>query len=139
MNFLTDDDFVQFQVRDAVLSVLKISTLTLDTAELAAQEQMSSYLRARFDCAAVFSASGLTRNPLIVMYMIDLILYHLHSNTPSRVMPKIREDRFNAAIAWLTSVNSPGGLIPDLPALPSDTPDPVMRLGTNTKYSQRYN
>lgn len=138
MNFLTDDDFVQFQVRDAVLAILKISTSTLDAAELAAQEQMSSYLRSRFDCAAVFSAAGAARNPLIIMYMIDLVIYHLHSNTPSRVMPKAREDRFNAAITWLNSVNG-GDLIPDLPALPSTTPDPVMRLGTNRKYSQRYN
>ncbi|MBB6131340.1 phage protein Gp36 family protein [Mucilaginibacter lappiensis] len=137
MNFLTDDDFVQFQVRNEVLAVLKISETTLDNSELAAQEQMSSYLRTRFDVAATFSASGPARNPLIIMYMIDLILYHLHSNTPSRVVPKSRDDRFNAAITWLTSVNT-GDLIPDLPELPVTTPDPAMRLGTNQKYSKRW-
>jgi hypothetical protein len=138
MNFLTDNDFTEYQVRNEVLAVLKISNSTLDTAELAAQEQMSTYLRSRFDVAAVFAASGLARNPLLIMYMIDMVLYHLHSNTPARVMPKIRQDRFEAAITWLTSVNS-GDLIPDLPALPSDDPNPIMRLGGNVKYSKRFN
>lgn len=137
MNFLTDDDFVQYQVRDAVLAVLKISETTLDASELAAQEQMSTYLRTRFDVVATFAAAGTARNPLLIMYMIDLIIYHLHSNTPSRVIPKNREDRFNAAITWLTGVNT-GGLLPDLPLLPDTTPDPLLRVGTNRKYSKRW-
>jgi hypothetical protein len=137
MIFLTDDDFVQYQVREAILQVLTISGSTLDGAELAAIEQMSGYLRARFDVAATFSAAGTARNPLIIMYLIDLIIYHLHSNTATRVMPKAREDRFNAAITWLTGVNG-GSLIPNLPELPSTMPDPLFKFGTNEKYSRRW-
>lgn len=137
MNFLTNNDLTEFQVRNEVLAVLKISTSTLDTAELAAQEQMSSYLRTRFNVPAIFSAAALARNPLIIMYMIDLVLYHLHSSVSQRAVPKQREDRFNAAITWLKSVNS-GDLIPDLPELAAETPDPTMRLGGGAKYSRRY-
>lgn len=135
MNFLTDDDFTQYQVRNEVLTVLKISDTSLDSAELAAQEQMSSYLRTRFDVAATFAATGADRNPLIVMYMIDLVLYHLHSNTAARVMPKERESRYKAAIEWLHKVNE-GSLIPALTALPNT--DPVYRFGSDDQYSSRW-
>lgn len=137
MNFLTDEDFVQMQVRNEVLSVLKIADASLDTAELTAIKQMTGYLKTRFDVAQIFAARGAARDPLIIMYMIDLILYHLHSNTSGRVMPKAREDRFNAAIAWLKDVSN-GDQIPDLPELPITDPDPVLRLGTNCKYSKRW-
>jgi hypothetical protein len=137
MIFLTEDDFVQYQVREAILQVLTISGTTLDGAELAAIEQMSGYLRARYDVVATFGAAGTARNPLIIMYMIDLILYHLHSNTASRVMPKNREDRFNAAITWLSGVNG-GTLIPNLPEVASTLPDPLFKFGTNHKYSRRW-
>jgi len=135
MNFLTDEDFTEYQVRTEVLNVLKISDTTLDTAELAAQEEISTYLRTRFDVVATFSATGLDRNPLIVMYMIDLVLYHLHSNTASRVMPKERENRHKAAITWLSKVNE-GKLIPALTALPNT--DPVYRFGSDEQYSSRW-
>jgi len=137
MNFLTDDDFTEYQVRNEVLSVLKISDTTLDTAELTAQEQMSSYLRTRYDVANIFNKTADDRNPLIIMYMIDLILYHLHSNTASRVMPKVREDRHKAAVEWLEKVNR-DKLLPDLPQLPDTTIDPVYRFGSNTYVSSRW-
>jgi len=137
MIFLTDDDFVQYQVREAVLNVLKISTSSLDVAELAAIEQASTYLRTRYDVVATFGAAGAARNPLLIMYLIDLIIYHLHSNTASRVVPAERVKRFDAAITFLNGVNG-GGLLPDLPLLPETTPDPLLRTGTNRKYSKRW-
>jgi hypothetical protein len=137
MNFLTDDDFIEYQVRTEVLSVLTISTTSLDTAELAAQEQVTTYINTRFDAAATFAATDTARNPLIVMYMIDLVLYHLHSNTAGRVMPKTRQDRFDAAIVWLTKVND-GSLIPTLLPIPSTTPDPIYRFGSDWQYANRW-
>ena len=133
MIFLTDADFEEYQVRDAVLSVLKISTTSLDSAELAVMEQVGSYIKSRYDATATFAAVGLARNPLIVMYMIDLILYHLHSNTPGRVLPKVRQDRFDAAIVWLDKVNN-GGLFPTLPEIASTTPDPLYKFGSDSDY-----
>jgi phage gp36-like protein len=137
MIFLTDEDFIQYQVRTEVLSVLKISETSLDVAELGAIEQMTSYLKTRYDTALTFSAAGASRNPLIIMYMIDIILYNLHSNTASRVVPKSREDRFNAAITWLTSVNA-GTLIPSLPSLEANNPDPIFRFGSDCRYNNRW-
>jgi len=136
MNFLTEDDF-GVQIRTEVLSVLTVSTTSLDIAENMAQEQITSYISTRYDAAATFSATGVDRNPLIIMYMIDLLLYHLHSNTAGRVIPKHREDRYAAAIDWLTKVNS-GDLIPTLTAIAATTPDPIFRFGSDWKYSNRW-
>ena len=137
MNFLTDDDFIEYQVRAEVLAVLTISSSTLDTAELAAQEQITSYISSRYDPVATFAATGAARNPLVIMYMIDLILYHLHSNAASRAIPKLREDRFTAAITWLEKVNT-GDLIPTLTPIASTTPDPIFRFGSDFQYFNRW-
>lgn len=137
MIFLTEADFTEYQVRTEVLSVLKISDSSLDAAELAAQEQMTSYLRTRFDVANIFNTTTSDRNPLIIMYMIDLVLYHLHSNIAGRAIPKEREERYKAAIHWLDKVNM-GDLIPSLPQLDSTTPDPIYRFGSNESVSRRW-
>jgi len=138
MIFLKDSDFEEMQVRNEVLNVLKISTTSLDTGELVAMETVSSSIKTRFDAAATFAARDEARNPLIVMYMIDIILYHLHSNTPSRVVPKNREDRFNAANTWLNGVNG-GSLIPSLPPIEAPEKDPLFRFGSSgTQQSKRW-
>ena len=100
-----------------------------------AQEEITSYLRPRgYDVAAVFSASGDSRNPLIIMYMIDMALYHLHSSLAGRAIPKNREDRYRAALEWLTQVNH-DKLDPTLPKLPDPNTDPSWRFGNNGQYS----
>lgn len=140
MSFLTDDDF-DVQTRNELMRVLQVSDLSRGMAENMAEEEITAYLRPRgYDIAAIFSADGDERNPLIIMRMIDIVIYHLCSNIPSRAVPKVREDRYNAAIDWLDKVND-GRLDPSLPKIPNtDTSDstPTIRLGSNTKYSHRW-
>lgn len=56
---------------------------------------------------------GDNRNPQIVLYLIDIILYHLHSRINPRNIPELREIRYNGgekqflkggAIGWLHNV-----------------------------------
>lgn len=140
MPFLTDTDY-SVQIRTEVKAIIAAQDGSQDTAEQMAEEEMSSYLRPRgYDIPAIFSAIGANRNPLIIMYMIDLVLYHLYSNTAARAMPKNREDRYNAAISWLSKVNG-GGLDPDLPVKETSGDvdgTPKLKLGSNPKYSKRY-
>ena len=134
MSFLTDDDY-DVQARAAILAVLETGSLSRANAESMAQEEITSYLRPRgYDVAAVFSASGDSRNPLIIMYMIDMALYHLHSSLAGRAIPKNREDRYRAALEWLTQVNH-DKLDPTLPKLPDPNTDPSWRFGNNGQYS----
>ena len=138
MPFLTDDDY-SAQTRAEVMQVVNVNpSLSRPTAEGMAQEQMTAYLRPRgIDITATFTAVGANRNPMIIMYMIDLVMYILHSNTAGRVMPKVRQDRFDAAIGFLEKVNS-GELDPSLPKIDAISTDPIYRFGSDAIQRQRW-
>lgn len=157
MSFLTSDDYglqIRTEIRDLVTDG---NDVLLAKAALAAQTEMESYLRGRFDVAAVFGAAGpvaavlnpdgsvLTpatadqRNPQIVMYLVDMALYHLHSRQNPRNVPTIRQDRYDHAIDWLKMVRK-GQLSCGLPletlTLPDGTQDTgsiLPRGGSNPK------
>ena len=90
MSFLTPDDYglqIRQELRDLVTDG---SSTLLDDAGLAAQVEMESYLRGRYDVVAIFTASnavaavpasGTTaavpaqpdqRNRQVVMYLVDM-------------------------------------------------------------------
>ena len=60
MTFLTIDDFKAVCDMQTLNVINQADTGNLDRAERYAIEEVSSYLRSRFDTAAAFSASGLT-------------------------------------------------------------------------------
>ena len=69
-----------------------------------------------------YFTAGDNRNQQIVMYLIDITLYHLHSRINPRNIPDLRKERYDGnnpqqnggAIAWLKRVAS-GDLTADLP------------------------
>lgn len=114
MAFLTDTDY-KSQIKDNILSTVLENTASLRTdAERKAQAQLTSALNVRFDVPAIFAASGDARNAEVVMYMIDLALYHLHSRINPGQVPQLRSDRYQDAVNWMKAVAS-GKLEPDLP------------------------
>ena len=112
--FLQEDDY-KVQIRDMELDELTgySEALRLES-EQRAQEEMESYLRDRFDVAVIFEATGDDRSKLVVVYMIDIALYHLFAAIAPRNVPQIRVDRYDAAISWLMKV-ADGRLNPGLP------------------------
>lgn len=120
--FLTPDDYglqIRQELRDLVTDG---STTLLEDAGLVAQVEMESYLRGRYDVAAVFSATGAERNRQVVMYLVDMALYHLHSRQNPRNVPQIRQDRYDHAISWLKMARK-GELSVGLPELPDTNAD----------------
>jgi hypothetical protein len=59
------------------------------------------------------------RNPFVVLKLVDLILYDLHSKYARRVMPQTVIDRYNEAKEWITRVGD-GRIDADLPVLSSE-------------------
>lgn len=114
MAFLTDDDYKD-QIKDAILSTILDGSATNRTrAERKAQEQITAALNVRFDAAAVFAATGDARNDMIIMIMVDLTVYHLHSRISPGQVPQVRAERYQDALDWLKSVAG-GKLEPSLP------------------------
>lgn len=115
MAFLTTTDYDKL-IESGILDIVKGDAATLADAEVAAQEEMASYLRGRYDVNAIFAATGTDRNPVLVLYMADMVLYHIHSRIAPMNIPELRGIRYDAAIGWLKRV-ADGKLNPDLPLL----------------------
>lgn len=118
MDFLTTEDFKPVCDPQTLTVIDQADPVNLDRAERYAIEEVSSYLRTRYDASAALSASGEQRNAYLVMIMADVALYHLVAWLPKRIGFDIRETRYKQAIDWLRDVQA-GKATPDLP-LPTD-------------------
>lgn len=139
MPFLNDNDYKTLIKDDILQSVHDNTPVLLSEVELMAQAEIESYLNQKFDVANIFNKTGADRNALIVMYMIDIVLYHVHARINPRMIPDIRKDRYDIAISWLDKVAT-GKLTPDLPVLiPEDGSNGLnSRWGSNSKYSHQW-
>ncbi|MDJ1494170.1 DUF1320 family protein [Cytophagaceae bacterium DM2B3-1] len=117
MMFLTLEDFKSQAKLDLVDRIIQNDHGILFQSELATITEMQSYLGIKYDVANVFNRIGTDRNALIVMYAVDILLYHIHSRLTPNQVPQIRMDRYDAAINWLKDAGS-GKLVIDLPLKP---------------------
>ncbi len=119
MIFLTETDF-RAVCDDATLAVIhQADPDNLDRAEGYAIEEVSGYLRSRYDMKKAYATTGNQRNAQLVMITCDVVLYHLVAWLPKRIGFEIRETRYTNAIAWLKDVQK-GNATPDLPILTND-------------------
>ncbi len=117
--FIQDEDY-KVVIGDAALKVIsQVSDTVRANAEEEAIEEMSGYLRPKYDCSAVFSAVGDERNHLVIMYTCDIALYHMSAAMPQKMGSEIRKERYERAVKWLEGVQS-GKIVPDLPLLLDD-------------------
>ena len=113
--FVTDEDYRVVIGDDAIKIISRCSEDIRNSAETMAVEEISGYLRPRYDCKAIFSASGTERNPAIVMRAVDIALYHMAASLPQKMGMEIRKERYDLAVKWLEGVAA-GKIVPDLPA-----------------------
>ena len=135
MAFLTDEDFKAVCDDNTLATIHQQDTRNLHRAIRYAIEEVSSYLRSRYDIAKAFAQTDDARNPQLVMLTCDVALYHLIAWLPKRIGFEIRETRYKAAIAWLRDVQA-GKATPDLPTLTDkatgeDIGTPVLYGGIN--------
>lgn len=125
---LTEDDYKVVIGETGYKAVSQLSESNVRMAEQEAQEEMTGYLRPKYDVAAIFSAEGTQRNPLIVMYLCDIALYHMSASLPQKMGSEIRKERYDRAIKWLEGVQA-GKIVPELP-LPVDENGETVYTGT---------
>lgn len=79
---------------------------------------------------------GDNRSQQLVMYMIDITLYHVHSRIAQRNIPTHRSGRYDAAIAWLAMANS-GSVTANIQKL-QPLQGRAIRYGGNVKTTNNY-
>lgn len=138
--FITEQDY-KTVVGQHALSVLSQADPGIRAnAELAAIEEISGYLRNKYDCKAIFEAKGPARNRKIIQITCDVSLYHLTSSVPAKMGFEIRKERYDMAIKWLESVQR-GLVSPNLPLAVDDKGEaggaPVI-YGTSKKHNHEW-
>ncbi len=74
---------------------------------------------------------GDNRDPQMVLYLTDIVLYHLHTRIAPRNIPEIRVKRYDNAIDWL-KMCAEGDVTPNLPLLQPKQGNRI-RYGGNIK------
>lgn len=85
-------------------SLIRSNSAIIEVCEDRAISQMRSYLNKRYDCDAIFSATGSDRHPLVLMFAIDIAIYHMFCIHNPYKMSAIRKERYDAAMEWLKAV-----------------------------------
>lgn len=135
--FIDKEDY-KVVIGDAAFKVISQADRdTVANAEFEAMEEISGYLRPVYDTGAIFSATGLSRNRLVVMYAADIALYHLSAALPQKMGAEIRKERYDRAIKWLEGVQA-GRIVPDLPLL-EDSDGNSAAIGTSWQSAPKLN
>lgn len=92
----------------------------IETCEDRAIAEMVGYLNKTYDVEAIFTARGADRHSLIIMYAVDITLYHLFSIHNPAKMSGIRKDRYDRAMEWLKMVAAGDITIGGAPRLPKE-------------------
>lgn len=92
--FITEEDYKVVIGDNALKVISQVSEENRANAEMEAQEEISGYLRPKYDCTAIFEALPEQRNRLIVMYTCDIALYHMSAAMPQKMGSEVRKERY---------------------------------------------
>lgn len=114
--FISKEDFDATVHRDILEAVTRQDDAVVEICTDRAISEMRCYLSGRYDCDAVFSATGKERNQLVLMMLTDMAVYHLFCIHNPMKLSQMRKDRYERAVEWLKAVRrgdiSVDGLLP---------------------------
>ena len=107
--FITPEDYDATIHKEILDSLLRKDSASYDPqiieiCEDRAIGEMRSHMNKTYDCDAIFSATGSDRNALVLMFAIDIAVYHIFCQHNPYKMSKIRQDRYDRAIEWLKGI-----------------------------------
>ena len=123
--FINIEDYDASIHREILDSLLRADSENYDPqiieiCEDRAIAEMTSYLNKTYDVNAIFSATGSDRNALILMFALDITIYHIFCQHNPYKISQIRQDRYERAIEWLKGIMKGDITIADAPRLPEE-------------------
>ena len=124
-NFIDITDYDASIHKEILDSLLRQGTADYDPqiveiCEDRAIAEMRSYLNKKYDCNRIFEARGTDRHALVLMFALDIAIYHIYCQHNPYKISKSREDRYNRAVEWLKGVMQGDVTIDGAPLLPTD-------------------
>lgn len=128
-NFIDPGDYIASVHKEILSSLLRRENASgvpnpdydpevIEVCEDRAVDEMRGYLAKSYDTEAIFSARGRERHSLILMYAIDIALYHLFSLHNPYKLSDLRKARYERAMEWLRMVAKGEVTIGGAPRLP---------------------
>lgn len=141
MAFLTATEINSHLYGEVVQEIERSPTVTaqLDFAINAAIEEARGYLTA-YDTTAIFAAEGDNRNPILLLYVKDIAVWHYIQLSNPNVEMDLRLKRYERATEWLSEVQR-GKNNPNLPyptVDPPNEPNNYIKWGSNTKRNNNF-
>lgn len=124
-NFIDITDYDASIHKEILDSLLRQGTADYDPqiveiCEDRAVAEMRSYLNKKYDCNRIFETRGADRHALVLMFAIDIAIFHIFCQHNPYKMSKIRQDRYDRAVEWLKGVMRGDVTIDGAPLLPAD-------------------
>jgi len=110
MAFLTPEELnthIYDDVRDAIS---ESNNAKVEAAINAAIAETQGYM-SRYDITAIFGMADAARDPILLMYLKDIAVWHFLVLANPGVALEVRENRYKSAIGWLTKVQG-GKVVP---------------------------
>lgn len=118
--FVNIEDYDASVHREILDALVRDDQSLVEICEDRAIAEMRCYLSKRYDCDAIFFASGEDRNQLILMMVIDIAVYHIFCIHNPQKLSQIRKDRYERAVEWMRAVADEEISIEGVPMLPED-------------------
>lgn len=102
--FVNIEDYDASVHREILDALVRDDESLVEICEDRAIAEMRCYLSKRYDCDAIFSATGDDRHQLILMMALDIAVYHIFCIHNPQKLSQVRKDRYERAIEWLKAV-----------------------------------
>ncbi len=118
--FITIKDYDATLHREILDSLVREDEALIEVCEDRAIAEMRSYMSQVYDCDKIFAARDAERNQLVMMFAIDIAVYHIFCIHNPHNMSQIRIDRYDRAVEWLKGIQKGTIRVDGLPA--AETP-----------------
>lgn len=107
--------------REILEALTRQDDAIIEICEDRAISEMKNYLARRYDVDSIFAARQTARHQLILMFGLDISIYHIFCIHNPLKLSQMRKDRYERAIEWLKQVGSVNNPLPvdDLPLKPN--------------------
>ena len=128
-------------LHDETVNAISRDTDAIPIAAIdAAKSEVKSYLYS-YDIDTEFASEGEKRNPLLLLFVKDVAVWHFVNLGNVCTDMELREKRYDRAIEWLRAVQK-GDLTADLPVKTADEDGNAVigqiAYGSNRKREQHY-
>lgn len=145
MAFLTPVEIKTHLFGEVVTEINRGDATILQQAIDAAIAEARGYLTA-YNLTAIFNAIDDARNPILLLYVKDVAVWHYLQLANPGVEMQLRMDRYEKAIKWFDKVQR-GQTNPDFPLPPNivdaagnvQSPENFLKWGGNKKRNNYYN